>query len=93
MNNDTPEEDLLKGKIIEHLKCDSCSQSFPDSKVLTFYGNVNVGRQGGIIGNNFKDGKVANVSVYCGDCSYRIMFLDTGIKSFAATIANSKKRS
>ena len=57
-------------KTIEAVKCMSCGKVHErNSKTfLSVWGNVNIGIEGGIIGNNIEDGRVERVSIYCIDC-------------------------
>lgn len=65
----------------EKIRCRTCGRRhFPDEcTFVTFYGNVCVGLNGGIIGNNFaEDGTLARVSFYCRNerCLKSLFFND-----------------
>lgn len=50
------------------VKCQACSKlhDINANTFFSFYGNVMVGMEGGIIGNNFdKQGKLKRVTIYC----------------------------
>ena len=55
---------------IEAYECESCGKLLkPDSENLrTVYGNICVGLQGGIVGNNLKDSVVFRDAHYCTEC-------------------------
>lgn len=58
----------LDPKKNEKVICSACGKRhFPDEKTFfTFYGNVTLGLDGGLIGNHFSnDGKLARVSFLC----------------------------
>ncbi len=58
------------------VKCDGCGIEL-DSQgegFFTFAGNVYVGLQGGVIGNNLDHGVLKRIFIYCTKCTRRIMF-------------------
>ena len=58
----------LDPKKNEKVVCSACGKRhFPDEKTFfTFYGNITIGLDGGLIGNNYaNDGKLARVFFYC----------------------------
>jgi len=79
-----PLEQLLKdayhkGFMKEEICCLNCGKEYGiDSEdFLTFYGNVTVGLNGGIIGNNFdEDGRLFRVHFFCRsvDCLPKSFF-------------------
>lgn len=62
-----------------HVRCGgfTCDKSFPieSGEYYTVYGNVTLGKSGGLVGHNFdEEGKLQRVSIYCLDCLKRILF-------------------
>lgn len=60
--------DRLDPRKNEKVTCSACgTRHFPDEETFfTFYGNVTLGLNGGLIGNHFsKDGKLARVTFLC----------------------------
>ena len=71
-------EELNKKKVI----CMVCNtRHFPDENTfLTFYGNVTIGTEGGIIGNNFNEqGELCRVQYVCHKegCITKALHLNT----------------
>lgn len=88
---------LLESKKVDYIKCDGCNEDFPinSNKFLTFWGNVHVGVDGGIIGNNLitnptdaTDIKVDRVSVYCVSCALNIIDYGVGHETFLDAVSH-----
>ncbi len=64
----------------ESVKCHGCGKIFESKSNLFFviYGNITIGLEGGIIGNNFADdGNLCGATVFCrSDCLYKILRAD-----------------
>jgi hypothetical protein len=73
--------DQLDPRSEEKITCQECGQKhWPDEETFfTFYGNVTVGLNGGLIGNNFaNDGTLARVSFHCRkEACLRTLFYNT----------------
>lgn len=61
---------LLDSKVKGFVKCEKCGKEHPveGREYFVVYGNIMVGKDGGIIGNNFNEGELKSVSVFCLEC-------------------------
>lgn len=71
-------KELVPIKTLEIVECDNCQIEMKvDSKApsfFTFYGNVTIGLEGGIIGNSLDEqGKVMRGLIYCFRCTDKIL--------------------
>lgn len=65
---------------IEGITCDKCNKLFlkNSENYFTIEGNIYIGEDGGLIGNNFdKEGKVVRINHFCRDCLKKILFEET----------------
>jgi len=65
--------------IVEVIKCDRCgaSHDIDCESFYTVYGNILVGTNGGLVGNNIaEDGVVLDPVHYCIDCLFNILNLE-----------------
>lgn len=67
MDNEAPLNIL---KAVKCIRCEKLHELIPDSReFVTVHGNIMIGLNGGIIGNNFdEEGKLKKITVFCTSC-------------------------
>mgnify|MGYP003985413577 CR=1 FL=1 len=71
-SEDGPKPDLFANKTVRAYKCSSCEKILTEgdkNKWFVIHGNITVGVEGGVIGNNFaENGTLQNVTIMCYSC-------------------------
>lgn len=66
----------LKQNTTEAVRCTKCGRlhEIDSETYFTVYGNITIGKSGGLIGNNFNDKlELTNSPSYCKECLLRIL--------------------
>ena len=72
-------ESLVKKETVSRVTCDKCGRKHVDTdrSFMAVYGNITIGLQGGVVGNNLQEREVQKVSIFCRPkCMLEVLYLD-----------------